>query len=57
MTRNQIRITLLSGFALVAALIASRPVAAQDAKQPYTNMNSLIALSPMQPSALDKSFR
>ena len=28
MTRNQIRITLLSGFALVAALIASRPVAA-----------------------------
>jgi hypothetical protein len=33
MTRNQIRITLLSGFALVAALIASRPVAAQDAKQ------------------------
>jgi hypothetical protein len=38
MTRNQIRITLLSGFALVAALIASRPVAAQDAKQPYSNM-------------------
>jgi hypothetical protein len=38
MTRNQIRITLLSGFALVAALIASRPVAAQDAKQPYPNM-------------------
>src|SRR5260370_3418703 len=38
MTRNQIRITLLSGFALVAALIASRPVAAQDAKQPYHNM-------------------
>ncbi len=37
MTRNQIRITLLSGFALVAALIASRPVAAQDAKQPYPN--------------------
>jgi len=32
------RITLLSGFALVAALIASRPVAAQDAKQPYPNM-------------------
>jgi hypothetical protein len=29
---------LLSGFALVAALIASRPVAAQDAKQPYPNM-------------------
>jgi hypothetical protein len=28
MTRNQIRITLLSGFALVAALIAYRPVAA-----------------------------
>jgi hypothetical protein len=38
MTRNQIRITLLSRFALVAALIASRPVAAQDAKQPYPNM-------------------
>jgi hypothetical protein len=38
MTRNQIRITLLSGFALVAALIASRPVPAQDAKQPYPNM-------------------
>jgi hypothetical protein len=38
MTRNQIRITLLSGFALVAALIASRPVAPQDAKQPYPNM-------------------
>jgi len=38
MTRNQIRITLLSGFALVAAVIASRPVAAQDAKQPYLNM-------------------
>jgi len=38
MARNQIRITLLSGFALVAALIASRPDAAQDAKQPYPNM-------------------
>ena len=38
MTRNQMRITLLSGFALVAALIASRPVAAHDAKQPYPNM-------------------
>ncbi len=38
MTRNQIRITLLGGFALVAALIASRPVAAQDAKEPYPNM-------------------
>jgi hypothetical protein len=38
MTRNQIRITLLSGFALIAALIASRPVAAQDAKQPYPKM-------------------
>ena len=36
MTRNQIRITLLSGFALVAALIASRPVAAQDADSPKT---------------------
>src|SRR5271169_4028551 len=38
MTQNQIRITLLSGFALVAALIASRPVAAQDAKSPYPSM-------------------
>jgi hypothetical protein len=38
MTRNQMRITLLSGFALVAALTASRLVAAQDAKQPYPNM-------------------
>src|SRR5580658_8563298 len=38
MARNQMRITLLSAFALVAALIASRPVAAQDAKQPYPNM-------------------
>src|ERR1700751_1530864 len=38
MTRNQIRITVLSGFALGAALTASRPVAAQDAKQPYPNM-------------------
>src|SRR3984893_3328675 len=38
MTRNQIRITLLTGLALVAALIASRPVAAQNAKQPYPNM-------------------
>jgi hypothetical protein len=38
MTRNQIRTTLLGGFALVAALIASRPVAAQDAKKPYPNM-------------------
>lgn len=38
MTRNQIRITLLSGFALVAALIASRPVPAQDAKKSYSNM-------------------
>src|ERR1700722_1820938 len=38
MTRNQIRITLLSGFALVAALIASRPVAAQVAKRSYPNI-------------------
>jgi hypothetical protein len=38
MTRNQIRITLLSGFALVAALTAPRPVAAQDAKQPYPSI-------------------
>src|SRR6267154_892614 len=41
MIRNQIRITLLSGFALVAALIASRPVAAQDAKRPYPNMTPI----------------
>jgi hypothetical protein len=38
MIRNQIRITLRSGSALVAALIASGPVAAQDAKGPYPNM-------------------
>jgi hypothetical protein len=46
MTRNQIRITLLSGFALVAALIASRPVAAQDATEPYLKM-APIELGPM----------
>ena len=38
MTRNQIHAILLSAFALVAALIASRPAAAQDAKQPYPTM-------------------
>src|SRR5580704_15447432 len=48
MTRNQIPITLLSGFALVAALIASRPVAAQDAKQPYPNM------APMEQYLMDR---
>jgi hypothetical protein len=39
MTRNTHH--LLSGFALVAALIASRPVAAQDRKQPYPNMGPI----------------
>jgi hypothetical protein len=38
MTRNQIRITLLSGFALTAALTALGLASAQDAKQPYPNM-------------------
>jgi hypothetical protein len=38
MTRNRIRITLLSGFALAAALTTSRLAASQDAKQPYPNM-------------------
>jgi hypothetical protein len=38
MTRNQIHSILLCTFALAAALIASRPVAAQDAKLPYPNM-------------------
>ncbi len=35
MNRNQIHSILLSAFAIVVALIASRPAAAQDAKQPY----------------------
>src|SRR5882724_2140892 len=38
MKRNKSHITLLSTFALVAALIASRPAVAQDAKQSYTSM-------------------
>src|SRR5260370_27580928 len=38
MTRNQIRITLLSGFALLADVTASGPLAAQDTKQPYPNV-------------------
>src|SRR5215510_4042897 len=41
MTRNQIRTILLSAFALLAALVASRPAAAQDAKQPYATMAPL----------------
>jgi hypothetical protein len=41
MTRNQIHTILLSAFALVAALVASRPIAAQDAKQPYATMAPL----------------
>src|SRR4030095_9457645 len=35
MTRNQIHSIFLSAFVLVAALIATRPAAAQDPKQPY----------------------
>jgi len=38
MTRNQTHLILLSAFALVAALVASRHAAAQDAKQPYATM-------------------
>ncbi len=38
MTRNQIHSILLSAFALVAAVTAPRPAAAQDAKQPYPTM-------------------
>lgn len=38
MTRNQTHSILLSTFAFVVALIASRPAAAQDAKQPYPSM-------------------
>ena len=38
MTRNQIHPILLGAFALLAALVASRPAAAQDAKQPYATM-------------------
>jgi hypothetical protein len=38
MNRNQIHSTLLSAFAIGVALIASRPAAAQDAKQPYPTM-------------------
>lgn len=37
-TRNQVHRIFLSAFALVAALIATRPAAAQDAKQPYPTM-------------------
>ena len=38
MNRNQIHSILLSTFAIVVTLIASRPAIAQDAKQPYPNM-------------------
>jgi len=41
MTRNQIHAILLSAFALVAALVASRPATAQGAKQPYPTMAPL----------------
>jgi hypothetical protein len=41
MTRNHIHAILLSAFALVAALAASRPAAAQDAKQPHATMAPL----------------
>jgi hypothetical protein len=37
-TRNQVHSIFLSAFVLVAALIATRPAAAQDAKQPYPTM-------------------
>jgi len=48
MTRNQIHTILLSAFALVAALVTSRPVAAQDAKQPY------VALAPLDQYLMDR---
>src|ERR1700733_8788780 len=38
MTRNQTQSISLSAFVLVAALIAARPAAAQDPKQPYPTM-------------------
>jgi len=38
MTRNQIHKIFLSAFVLVAALIATRPAAAQDPQQPYPRM-------------------
>jgi len=38
MTRNQIHSIFLSAFVLVAALIATRPAAAQDPKEPYPTM-------------------
>jgi len=41
MTRNQIHSILLSTFAFVVALIASRPAAAQDAKEPHPSMAPL----------------
>ena len=37
-TRNQVHSIFLSAFVLVAALVATRPAAAQDAKQPYPTM-------------------
>src|SRR5262245_11287440 len=48
MTRNQIHTILLSAFALVAALVTSRPVAAQDAKQPY------VAMAPLDQYLMDR---
>ena len=38
MTRKQIHRSFLSAFVLVAALIATRPAAAQDPEQPYSTM-------------------
>ncbi|HET7106759.1 MAG TPA: hypothetical protein VFI38_08110 [Candidatus Acidoferrum sp.] len=38
MTRNKMYARLLIAFAIMAALIPSRPVSAQDAKEPYPNM-------------------
>jgi hypothetical protein len=38
MNRNQIHRILLSAFAIVVAVVASGPAAAQDAKQPYPTM-------------------
>ncbi|HKW87494.1 MAG TPA: hypothetical protein VJN21_01935 [Candidatus Acidoferrales bacterium] len=41
MKRKKLQIMLASAFALVAALIATRPAAAQDPKQPYPTMASI----------------
>ncbi len=41
MKQNQMHKIFLSAFTIAAALVASRPAAAQDAKQPYATMAPL----------------